>query len=306
MYGYASASAGAAALTPFTPPAPTTNPGGLAQQAAAVAQAAGAPAATNAQAVLSQLTSAIPAALQGLASPLHSTSAAASSTSGLPAILQNLGLNSLDSLLTPASTSLTTTGMSAGFASLNSASHADAAILSTQDQIAGTESRIMNRFDQLGTLATARPGGGPAGLGAGGGSAVASAGLGRAAVVGGLSVPQGWAVSAPAMRTVALALPASSFSAAVEGLAGSPGSMFSEMALASTAMAGRAVDSTVSAGRWEWVLATSRAGAALPHRSPSSPLTGVAAELRELAELRESGILTDDEFSKQKRRLLGE
>jgi PPE-repeat protein len=303
MYGYASASAGAAALTPFTPPAPTTNPGGLAQQAAAVARAAGAPAATNAQAVLSQLTSAIPAALQGLASPLHSTSAAASSTSGLAAILQNLGLNSLDSLLTPASTSLTTTGMSAGFASLNSASHADAAILSTQDQIAGTESRIMNRFDQLGTLATARPGGGPAGLGAGGGSAV---GLSRAAVVGGLSVPQGWAVRTPAMRTVALALPASSFSAAAEGLAGSPGSTFSEMALASTAMAGRAVDSTVGSGRWERVLATNRAGAALPHRSPGSPLTGVAAELRELAELRESGILTDDEFSKQKRRLLGQ
>jgi hypothetical protein len=34
-------------------------------------------------------------------------------------------------------------------------------------------------------------------------------------------------------------------------------------------------------------------------------VTGIAAELRELAELRDSGILTDDEFTEQKRRLLG-
>ena len=55
MYGYAGESAHATTLTPFTPPAPTTNPGGLAGQAAAVAQASGTSAATNTQAVLSQL-----------------------------------------------------------------------------------------------------------------------------------------------------------------------------------------------------------------------------------------------------------
>jgi hypothetical protein len=32
---------------------------------------------------------------------------------------------------------------------------------------------------------------------------------------------------------------------------------------------------------------------------------GIAAELRELAELRESGVLTDEEFLELKRRLLG-
>lgn len=57
MYGYAGASAAASMLTPFGPAAPTTNPGGLAGQAAAVAQAAGT--ASSAQGV--------PAALQGLA-----------------------------------------------------------------------------------------------------------------------------------------------------------------------------------------------------------------------------------------------
>ena len=78
MYGYAGSSASATTLTPFTPPAPTTNPGGLAGQAAAVAQAIG--------------TSAVPTALQGLASPLAPTSGATSSAA--TGILQSLGLAS--------------------------------------------------------------------------------------------------------------------------------------------------------------------------------------------------------------------
>jgi PPE-repeat protein len=290
MYGYASASATAAALTPFTPPPPATNPDGLAQLAAA-AQATGI-SATNTHMALSQLTSAFPAALQALASPLHSTSTGTAASSGLAAILQSLGVTSPISLLTPTNTAITTTGMSGAYAGLNSAAHADAAILSTQDQISGTENRIMNRFDRFR-------------LAAGGGPAVVSADLGRAGAVGGLLVPRGWVGAAPAMRTVAVVLPASSVSAAAEGSATSPGSLFSAMALASTAMAGRVVGGT-NAGRWERVPAGSGPGLGSPHRSPASPLTGVAAELRELAGLRDSGILTDDEFNRQKRRLLGE
>jgi hypothetical protein len=38
---------------------------------------------------------------------------------------------------------------------------------------------------------------------------------------------------------------------------------------------------------------------------PGGPVTGIGAELRELAELRDSGILTDEEFSELKRRVLG-
>jgi PPE-repeat protein len=87
MYGYAGSSAFATTLTPFTPPPPTTNPGGRAGQAAAVAQATATSAATNTQTVLSPLTSVVPTALQGLASPVPSTSAAAG-------ILQSLGLTS--------------------------------------------------------------------------------------------------------------------------------------------------------------------------------------------------------------------
>ena len=41
-----------------------------------------------------------------------------------------------------------------------------------------------------------------------------------------------------------------------------------------------------------------------PQRPAGGPITGIAAELRELASLRDSGILTEEEFTEQKRRLL--
>jgi PPE-repeat protein len=305
MYGYAGASASSTTLTPFTAPVSPTNPGGLASQAAAVAHATGTSAATDTHTMLSQLTSTVPAALQGLASPVQSTSAATASTSGLAGILQSLGLTSPLSFLTPANTGLTVTSLGGAYAAQGSAAHADAMIVGTQDQISGTELRIMNRFDQLGGLTTVAPTG-PAGLGVDAGQGVVSAGLGRAGLVGRLSVPYGWASSAPAMRAVAFALPATSLSAAADGLVNSPGSPFSELALASTAMAGRTIGGTVGPGRLEHVAASARAGAPLPQMSPGGPLTGIADELGKLAQLRDTGILTDEEFGRQKRRLLDE
>jgi PPE-repeat protein len=76
MYGYAGSAATATQLTPFTPPAPATSAGGLAAQSAAAAQAAGSAAGTPAQTVLStvpRLISALPEALQSLASPTSSS-----------------------------------------------------------------------------------------------------------------------------------------------------------------------------------------------------------------------------------------
>jgi len=65
MYSYAASSASASTLTPFTAPAHNTNPAGQAAQGAAVAQARGTSAATNAQSMISAITT----ALRGLASP---------------------------------------------------------------------------------------------------------------------------------------------------------------------------------------------------------------------------------------------
>ena len=70
MYAYAASSAAASVLKLFGQPPQTTNPAGQADQTAAVAQATATPAASGAQTVLSQLTSAVPNALQSLAAPL--------------------------------------------------------------------------------------------------------------------------------------------------------------------------------------------------------------------------------------------
>jgi hypothetical protein len=101
-------------------------------------------------------------------------------------------------------------------------------------------------------------------------------------------------------------LPAASVGAAAEVSAGSAGSLFSQMALAG--MVGRAMAGTGGAGgpvRRERIGAPMTAEkAAPPATPPGGPVTSIAAELRELASLRDSGILTGEEFTEQKRRLL--
>lgn len=132
-----------------------------------------------------------------------------------------------------------------------------------------------------------------------------SAGLGEAATVGRLSVPPGWA-AAPAFHTAAVATPiaGAGAGAGAGALAASSGTTFSEMALAG--MAGRALAGTVGLRRRDQPGAPMRQQAGTPEPSPSGPITSIAAELRELADLRDAGILTDDEFTEQKRRLFGQ
>ena len=156
---------------------------------------------------------------------------------------------------------------------------------------------------------------------AGGFGSLASAGLGQANTVGGLSVPPGWAAAAPAIRPAALVLPATSAGAGAEAAAAAAaapagtGSLFGEMAVAS--MAGRAMAGTGGAlGReraraGEIEKATREApkeptkeSATPPPVAAGGPITSIAAELRELASLRDAGILTQQEFEEQKKRLL--
>src|ERR1700756_385932 len=76
MYGYAGSSATASTLTPFTaPPATTTATGTATQAATTVGQVTGA----GTQGTLSQLMTAMPAALQGLAAPASSMSSGSES-----------------------------------------------------------------------------------------------------------------------------------------------------------------------------------------------------------------------------------
>lgn len=79
MHGYASSSAHAAQLTPFTAPVPTANLEGLTAQAVAIAQTAGSAAQTQAvMATASQTLSALPQALQSLISSTSSPSSVVS------------------------------------------------------------------------------------------------------------------------------------------------------------------------------------------------------------------------------------
>jgi PPE-repeat protein len=261
MYGYAGASASATTLMLFTPPPRTVNPGGLGGQVAALAQASTTSAATNTQTLLSQLTSRVPAALLGLASPLPSTSAAASPAAGLallqslgltpPLTAQSLGLIAPATILEPTDVGIASTELTTASGAWADAAQGDDEMRDTQGEIGdeqleldnkinGLDGRIMSRFNQLGTV-------GPA----------ATAGLGQAGSVGALSVPQGWTAAAPAIRLAAMASPVTSIDATPDVLAGSPASLFSEMTLAS--MAGRAIYGTRNPGGRERVGATARA-----------------------------------------------
>jgi PPE family protein/putative oligomerization/nucleic acid binding protein len=376
MYGYAGDSAAASALAPFAPPAPTTDPAGLAGQAAAVAHATGTSAGTHAHTVASSLSghlstslSTVPQTLQALAQPLQSAS---SSTSGLSSTVMGTGTAAAASgASTPASMLMGMTGATGGKEALKTAGEsvgmgalsgllAEAAVspeleMATLGLIEDTvgvaaldTGGVGIDFFGLGIdlMATGEvgeaaeeliPAGGLGALGAlpaaglghlapvgGLGAAGAAVSVGNAASVGGLSVPPSWAnvpaaamssaapaaamssaapmmvpganlAGAPAVRPIAAALPATSLGDAAKIEAGSSGKLFSEGLLAS--MAGRAVGGAASMGR----RARPTTGA-----SADGPLTvrEIAADLRELADLHDSGILTDEEYNEQKRRVL--
>jgi PPE-repeat protein len=299
MYGYAGSSASATTLGPFTAPQQNTNSG--ADQPAAVAQATGT-AAGNTQKVVSSSQpglSAVPTALTSLAAP----AAAADPPSGLdllsdlisvfldaPSSVAGLGI---DSPLTLVSLPYDVVGALTGF-------HTDDIVSgwAGTESWPGTAPVPPSPFPVVTNLA---------------GGTTASAGLGQANTVGGLSVPPGWATAAPSIRPAALSLPATGVGAAAQAApaaSGSGGSLFGEMATAS--MAGRAMAGTGGAKPAERV----RASAPKPTREaeqepaaasqvlPGGPITSIAAELRELASLRDAGIITEQEFTEQKQRLL--
>jgi PPE-repeat protein len=297
MYGYAGASASATTLTPFTSPPQSTNSGGVSDQAAAVGQATGT-SAGNAQNIVSsvpQTFSAVPNTLQSLAT------AAPAAAADPPDPLTTL--SNLITVFLDAPGSLAGLGVDTPFSIFSYPPDVASYLvgLHTDDTVSGwagiegwpgTGPVPPTPFPVITNL----------------GSPV-SAGLGEANTVGALSVPPGWAAAAPAIRPLAVALPATSLGAAPEVSAGSSGSLFSQMALAS--MAGRAMAGTAGSGGpgrreriGERIRATTHEPTEPPQTPAGGPITGIAAELRELAALRDSGILTDEEFSEQKRLLL--
>jgi PPE-repeat protein len=240
MYGYAGTSATASTLTPFTQAPATTTTTGVAAQAGTVAQATG----TGTQTTLSQLVTAVPAALQSLASPASSTSSGS-------------GLDGLLTLLSGNSTS--TTGLSGLFNDLLSSNGLGLndnlwnTIFSSGFYMPGNFLGNMVDFlglQSLGADVSAAEGDADAALGAaaaegaggalavpvgglgemGGLGSAASATVGRAAAIGALAVPPSWNAVAPVTSPLAPLLGGTPISAPPAVAAGLPGMPFANPA----------------------------------------------------------------------------
>lgn len=314
MYGYAASSATATQLTPFNTPPQNTNPGGAAGQSVAVGQAT-ATAAGDAQTTIQQAFSAVPSALSSAAAAPASASDSLGTISDLiaifldaPASLATFFADIPFAAIGVTAFPLDIIGAGTGLNTDRIVSHWNG------EETWPSNQKIPPTNFPAPITGPIRPA-----------TTALSAGLGEANAVGALSVPPTWTVATPAVRPVSYSLPAlaqTSASAAPAAEAGSS-STFSEMALA--AMAGRAMAGTVRAGVSRTGKAANRTQAAArpagasgtggsaatgasdeaPPDKPRAVVTGVAAELRDFAKLRDEGILTDDEYTEQKNRLLG-
>ena len=235
MYGYAGSSAAASTLTPFTQAPATTTTTGAAAQAASVAQATG----TGTQTTLSQLVTAVPAALQALASPATSTSSG--SGSGLMNLLtfvtgngSGTGLSAIFNDLFSSSglglnNNLWNTIFSSGF-------YMPGNWLGTMTDLVGLQSlggagEAANAAGNAAGDAAAAAGGlggelaGPAaGVGElGGVGGGVSAALGRGPAIGTLAVPPSWNAIAPVTSPLGPLLGGTPISAPPAVAAGMPG-----------------------------------------------------------------------------------
>jgi PPE-repeat protein len=241
MYGYAGSSAAASTLTPFAASPATTSASGATTQAATVAQATGA----GTQTTLSQLMTAMPAALQGLASPASSTSSG--SESGFMSLLDLLTGNGSGTGLSAVFNDLFSSnglGLNDGFwnSIFSSGFYMPGNWLGTMTDLVGmqgaggAEAAAAAAGDAAGDAVGAAADGlggavaGPAaaigGLsGLGGAGDAVSAVMGRGAAIGALAVPPGWNAVAATTSPVAPLLgsvPLSAPPAAVPGMPGMP------------------------------------------------------------------------------------
>lgn len=294
MFGYAGSSALATQLSPFNSPVRNTDSAGLTSQAAAVGQAGQAPAGI-AQSTLSQIAeafSAVPSALSNMVSlgpigplsPLDILDVGADLIAfGIDAPVSPIGAVSLPVDLVGAQTGLHTDEIVSGWEESGVLPEAGAA---------SSTSTVTNVVSRMVTGA-----------------------YGEANLVGGLSVPATWTAATPAVAPIALQLPAASIGA--DQLVATAGSSTTLGDMALAGMAGRAVGDTLGVrSRAPSKAATKQHSAAAAASStieensevvnaPRAVVTGIAAEIREFAELRDQGLLTDEQFIEQRNRLLG-
>lgn len=211
MNGYAGSSVAASTLHPFTKPPQPTNPGRQAAQAASVLQAAGGTTGASAQSALAPLTT----------------------------LASSPGLSGLASELAPISTLLSFPSMGFG---------------DSMGSWAGAANLISNINNGMGlaTFMAQHPGGlvealNPPFAGLASfelRSAGVGAGMGQAITIGSISVPQSWAMPAPAISSAASAAPVSAAVAGPLLVDGIPGAALGETMMGT--LAGRALGGTTA------------------------------------------------------------
>ncbi|GAB1813693.1 PPE family protein [Mycobacterium sp. MUNTM1] len=228
MYAYAASSAAASQLTPFTEPPRTTNESAAPTQAAAVSHST-AQSSSNTATQVSQLSSTLQPAVQA------ATPAAADPSSGsgltVPPVITNW--NEFWSVVTGVYSPQSWSTIPGGpFLSFGQAyawgqnGQGAAAYLAGPKAISGALAPLTSGAAVKPMLSSS--------IGAG----PVSGAMGKAALVGSMSVPQGWTEAAPAIRTLAQVFPTNAAAAPAASLAGEEG-VFSQMGLSS--LAGRAV-----------------------------------------------------------------
>ena len=227
MYGYAGSSATASQLSPFAEPPQTTNDSNSQRQAAAVAQSS----TTSGTKTAAQLSS-------NAVQPLVTTAAAAADPSAgltVPPVVTNWNTiwSAITGVFSPQSWATIPGGPFLSFGQAyawGQNGQSAQAYLAGPKFIKGALEPLTRVPSAVHPMLSSAVSGGPA-----------TGSMGRAALVGSMSVPQGWTDAAPAIRTVAQALPADFAAAPAASLIGEEG-IFSQMGLSS--LAGRAVAAT--------------------------------------------------------------
>lgn len=314
MYGYAASSAAATSLTSFTEPQQNTDPGSSSSQAAAVGQATNT-AAGQAQSTVSsvqQSYSVVPNALQGLA-----TSDSAGTGTGTAAAGDPLGtLSDLISIFlsAPADVALFTavipqsvmgTLVDLPFAIVDSETgqHTDGIISSWNGEDPYIRPSGLPSNDFPATILNPTPSAQGAFV----------AGMQDAESIGTLSVPRSWTVAAGEVKPTAFSTPlsAANVAAAPAAEAGAANTL-NQMGI--SGMAGQAMAGSPATGAANQDSRPARLtgaedaddadGETEATPAPRSVMTGVAAAIRDIAEQRAAGQLSEQDYTEQKKQLL--
>ena len=253
MYGYAGSSAAATQLTSFTEPPQTTNAAAEPLQAAAATQATSTSTASNIGTQLAQFINSLPTALQNLATGLTESPTTASGN-----LLSGLSLPQLATATLPPGLETDLTNWNTIFSTITSGPYSAQGLASIPggpflsfgqgyawgQNGQGAAAFLAGPKPITGALAPLASELGTPHLSAAFGAGPVSGSMGRAALVGSMSVPQGWTQAAPEVRMLAAALPTNLAAAAPEASLASQGGIFSQMAASS--LAGRAVAATAT------------------------------------------------------------